>query len=144
MFYGTYNIPLLVRCTSQVHLVVPRRLFPLECYGPPHLFPVGQVVWCCIKIIHVSAWRLTVMSVNFIVSGAWGLLSLVGVSCPIVVGGSPYPHFTVLWLCLLYGFLVELTYTWCSWSSFYSWELWRPHCQCSGIRDLIHGRWCMW
>ena len=67
MSCGTYNFPWLVQCTSQVYHVVPRSLCLLACYGPPHLFLVGEVVCYSSQIIYVSVCKPEVVGVTLIV-----------------------------------------------------------------------------
>ena len=79
-----YNVPWMVRCTRKVHHVVPRKLYPLACYGSPIFYPVGQVVCGCIGMIHINTHIQTGLGVALIVLADLGLLLIVGAYCPIV------------------------------------------------------------
>ena len=65
-FYGIYNVPWMVQCTSRFHHVVPRNLYLLSYYGSPLLFLMGLVVYGCSKITHISVHSTTGLGVVLI------------------------------------------------------------------------------
>ena len=56
----------MVLCTNQVRHVVPRKIYPLEYYGPPLLFLVGLLVCSFSQITRISVRRMTGVGVVFI------------------------------------------------------------------------------
>ena len=85
----------MVKCNSQVHHAVPRRICYLACYVPSTLSMVVQVVCYCSQTLHSGVFSLTVGGVTFIVKGFLGWLLPFGSSFLVVVGANPSPNYTV-------------------------------------------------